>query len=250
MVDGEELTLTTTSGTTVAQALEDAGIELGELDEVSLPLNTRLESNVTITIVRVTTALVSEDFEVEYETVREDDSSLAQGTEKVETEGQNGVGTRTYTVYYRDGEEANWEMTVEAVTTQPVNEVIRVGTRTSSSSSSGGSFTPPANAAPVAPGTSRAIAAEMVAARGWSESEFACLDTLWQRESGWNHLAMNPYSGAYGIPQSLPGSKMASAGADWQTNPATQIAWGLSYISGRYGTPCGALSHSYSVGWY
>ncbi|MDK7123234.1 lytic transglycosylase, partial [Pauljensenia sp. UMB6358] len=66
----------------------------------------------------------------------------------------------------------------------------------------------------------------------------------------WNPYAANAWSGAYGIPQALPGSKMASAGADWQTNPATQITWGLGYIAGRYGTPCGALGHSNSVGWY
>ena len=70
------------------------------------------------------------------------------------------------------------------------------------------------------------------------------------RESGWNPSAQNASSGAYGIPQSLPGSKMASAGADWATNPATQIKWGLGYIQDRYGSPCGAWGHSESYGWY
>jgi hypothetical protein len=73
---------------------------------------------------------------------------------------------------------------------------------------------------------------------------------LWNKESGWRVNAYNSGSGAYGIPQALPGSKMASAGADWQTNAATQIKWGLGYIKGRYGTPCGAWGHSQSVGWY
>jgi hypothetical protein len=100
------------------------------------------------------------------------------------------------------------------------------------------------------PGSAQAIAYEMVLARGWGDGEFACLVSLWNRESGWRVNALNPSSGAYGIPQSLPGSKMASAGADWETNPATQISWGLGYISGRYGTPCGAWGHSQSVGWY
>ena len=95
----------------------------------------------------------------------------------------------------------------------------------------------------------RSIAAPLVAARGWSEGEFQCLVALWNHESGWNPYAANP-SGAYGIPQALPGSKMASAGADWQTNPATQISWGLGYIQGRYGTPCGAYSHWQSKNWY
>lgn len=100
------------------------------------------------------------------------------------------------------------------------------------------------------PGSAQAIARQMVLARGWGEDQYSCLYNLWQRESNWNVYAQNRSSGAYGIPQSLPGSKMASAGADWQTNPVTQINWGLGYISGRYGTPCGAWAQSESVGWY
>lgn len=93
------------------------------------------------------------------------------------------------------------------------------------------------------------IAADQVAARGWGDSELTCLVSLWQRESGWRVNAYNTSSGAYGIPQSLPGSKMASAGDDWQTNPATQISWGLGYITSRYGTPCGAWAHSETHNW-
>lgn len=100
------------------------------------------------------------------------------------------------------------------------------------------------------PGTAQAIAYDMVLARGWGDDQFACLVALWNRESGWRVNAYNPSSGAYGIPQSLPGNKMASAGDDWETNPATQITWGLGYIAGRYGTPCGAWDHSESRGWY
>jgi hypothetical protein len=100
------------------------------------------------------------------------------------------------------------------------------------------------------PADAQATARGMIAGYGWGEDQFGCLVALWNKESGWNYQAHNRSSGAYGIPQSLPGSKMASAGADWQTNPATQIAWGLGYISGRYGSPCGAWGHSQSVGWY
>lgn len=109
-------------------------------------------------------------------------------------------------------------------------------------------------AAPVAgipdPGSAQAIGYELVMARGWGEDQYACLVSLFNRESHWNVYAGNPVSGAYGIPQALPGSKMASAGADWQTNPRTQITWGLGYIAGRYGTPCGAWGHSQAKGWY
>ena len=103
--------------------------------------------------------------------------------------------------------------------------------------------------APAASGNPRAIAQAMLNARGQG-SQFSCLDQLWNRESGWSLTASNASSGAYGIPQSLPGSKMASAGADWQTNAATQITWGLSYIADRYGSPCAAWGHSQSSGWY
>ncbi|AXH97338.1 aggregation-promoting factor C-terminal-like domain-containing protein [Ornithinimicrobium avium] len=104
--------------------------------------------------------------------------------------------------------------------------------------------------APVSSGDARSIARSMLGSYGWGDDQWGCLDSLWMRESGWNHTAMNASSGAYGIPQSLPGNKMATVGADWQTNPATQIQWGLGYISGRYGSPCGAWAHSESVGWY
>jgi murein DD-endopeptidase MepM/ murein hydrolase activator NlpD len=96
----------------------------------------------------------------------------------------------------------------------------------------------------------RSVGRIMAAERGWGEKEFNCLNLLWNRESQWNWAADNPSSSAYGIPQALPGSKMASAGADWRTNPVTQIKWGLDYIADRYGTPCAAWGHSESVGWY
>ena len=115
----------------------------------------------------------------------------------------------------------------------------------SSGSSSSSYPTGPAN-----PTGAQAIARDMLAARGWGADQFGCLVSLWDRESGWNVYAQNPSSGAYGIPQALPGSKMGSAGSDWQTNAATQIAWGLGYIADRYGSPCGAWSHSESAGWY
>jgi hypothetical protein len=96
----------------------------------------------------------------------------------------------------------------------------------------------------------RDLARAMLSQRGWGSGQFRCLDSLWQRESGWNRHAQNRSSGAYGIPQALPGSKMASAGADWRTNPVTQIRWGLQYIRASYGSPCAAWGHSQSHGWY
>jgi hypothetical protein len=105
----------------------------------------------------------------------------------------------------------------------------------------------PAAAAPS--GSAQQIAAAMLGSFGWSSSQFSCLDPLWQRESGWSVTAANP-DGAYGIPQALPGAKMASAGPDWQTDAATQIRWGLEYIKSMYGSPCGAWDHELATGWY
>ena len=96
----------------------------------------------------------------------------------------------------------------------------------------------------------KAIGCTMTLDAGWDMDEVGCLVSLWDRESGWDESAYNEGSGAYGIPQSLPGDKMAANGDDWETNPATQIAWGLDYIEGRYDSPCGAWSHSESNGWY
>ncbi len=99
-------------------------------------------------------------------------------------------------------------------------------------------------------GNPQQIAESMLSSFGWSSSQFSCLQPLWNAESGWNISASNPSSGAYGIPQALPGGKMASAGSDWQTDAATQIRWGLGYIQSVYGSPCGAWSHEQAYGWY
>ena len=85
---------------------------------------------------------------------------------------------------------------------------------------------------------------------GMSPSDFGCIDAIWTQESGWNVHADNPTSSAYGIPQALPGSKMSSAGPDWENNPVTQIKWGLGYIKERYGSACGAAGYKRSHGTY
>jgi hypothetical protein len=101
------------------------------------------------------------------------------------------------------------------------------------------------------PDGARATARTLMAGQyGWGDGEFSCLDSLWTKESNWNYQAYNADGGATGIPQALPGDKMATFGSDWQTNAATQIAWGLDYISRAYGSPCSAWGHSQSMNWY
>jgi hypothetical protein len=96
----------------------------------------------------------------------------------------------------------------------------------------------------------RTLAKALMPLFGMSTSDFSCVDSIWSQESGWNVHADNPYSSAYGIPQALPGSKMASAGPDWQNSAETQIKWGLGYIKSRYGSPCAAWSFKRAHGWY
>jgi hypothetical protein len=121
------------------------------------------------------------------------------------------------------------------------------GTPASSGGTSGGA---PTVSAPLPdPGSAEATAKSLLPAYGFSTDQYGCLYDLWMAESGWRYNAENA-SGAYGIPQALPGSKMATAGADWQTNPTTQIKWGLGYIKGSYGTPCTAWAHEQNYGWY
>jgi hypothetical protein len=99
-------------------------------------------------------------------------------------------------------------------------------------------------------GSPEQIAAAMLSQYGWSSGQMSCLQPLWDRESGWSVSAYNASSGAYGIPQALPGYKMASVGSDWQTSAYTQIKWGLGYITDVYGSPCGAWAHEVADGWY
>ena len=100
------------------------------------------------------------------------------------------------------------------------------------------------------PGTAKAFAYDYVTKLGWNQAQYSCLVSLWTRESQWKVNAYNSSSGAYGIPQALPGIKMATIASDWQTNPETQIKWGVNYIVRRYVTACSALAHSDEFRWY
>lgn len=239
-VDGTTTDLTT-SAPTVREALREAGLVLGPHDQLSVGLDAAPVDGLMVVVTRVATVVRTETRTHPFETVREDDGGLVKGREVVAAKGRDGLSSVTYEAYEVAGVEVGRTVLAETMLQAPVNRVVRVGTSTGPDLS---------NVAPVEPGTSRAIALEQVLARGWSQDEFACLDALWSKESGWRVNAHNARSGAYGIPQAMPGSKMASVGADWMTNPATQITWGLGYIEGRYGTPCGAWAKSQSSGWY
>ena len=101
------------------------------------------------------------------------------------------------------------------------------------------------------PDGARAVAREIAQSKyGWGSFQFACLNKLWTKESNWRYKARNKSSGAHGIPQALPATKMESIGTDWRTNPVTQISWGLRYIEVRYETPCKAYKKFQRSNWY
>lgn len=189
--------------------------------------------------------IVKEQIEIPFETITKEATSNEEGekTNRVVQQGKNGIKEITYKVKYQNDIEIERTVISEVVIQEPVNKIIQVVVRTVSSR-----YSAPAVYGSVA--EYQAYARQRCAAYGWSENDFYALVTLWNRESGWNPNAHNRYSGAHGIPQALPGSKMGAYGSDWATNYQTQINWGLNYIKGRYGNPSAALAHSNSRGWY
>ena len=235
-VDGSVLPLRTTRST-VRDVLAEVEISLGKQDRTSVPLGAAAVDGMVVVVNRGETASDIVTEVIPFETERIESDELPKGHETVRTRGVPGERVTTYEVHTLDGAEVERTVVDRSVTVEPVTEVVVVGTLDVSQVQTD-------------PGSAKALGRAMAAERGWGDDQFVCLDKLWTKESNWRWNAENPSSGAYGIPQSLPGSKMATAGSDWRTNPATQIEWGLGYIAGRYGTPCSAWNHSMSVGWY
>lgn len=225
---------------TVRGALKQIGLVLNEGDQVSVPLDATAVDGLVVLVTRAAQSGDTATEAVPFTEVEVPDPTLSKGTRRVKVAGRAGQQVVTYATKVVGGAVVSRTPIATKITVEPVTQVIRVGTMA----------VPSLANVVVAPGSAQDIGRQLAAARGWGDSEFACLLTLWDHESGWRVNASNASSGAYGIPQALPGSKMASVGADWQTNPATQITWGLNYIAGRYGTPCGALGHWQSSGWY
>ncbi|MCL2782869.1 MAG: ubiquitin-like domain-containing protein [Propionibacteriaceae bacterium] len=238
--DGSTL-FTQTSADNVAELLTERGLVVGSIDRVTPSPSTPLTDDMNIVVQRVQTIKATATIELDYPTNQVKTSTLTKGQTNVTTPGVKGSADQVWEVTMVDGVEESRALVSQTTTKEPVTEVVEVGTRTIAKS------VPVPN---VTPGSAQDIARQMLPEFGFGDDQFGCLVNLWNHESGWRVNAQNKSSGAYGIPQSLPGSKMASAGADWRTNPATQIRWGLGYIKGRYGTPCGAWGHFQSIGWY
>jgi len=193
----------------------------------------------------ITEKIVVERIEIPFETItKEATGTGSEVRNQVVQEGKNGIKEITYKVKYQNDVEIEKTVLSEVVVQEPVNKIVQVQKVTSRSS------TERVSLATGTAGEAQAYARQRCADYGWSETDFNCLVKLWNRESKWNVSAYNRSSGAYGIPQALPASKMASAGSDYKTNYKTQINWGLSYIKSRYGSPTSAWNHSQQRGWY
>ena len=196
----------------------------------------------------LTNSVATEVEEVAFTSSVTEDATIAAGTDIVKQTGEVGSAEVTYAVRLIDGKEVSRSEIGRTVVTESVAEVLVRGT---------GDPNNIAIALATAEGKTGTKSGNKAYAKlwinqefGWGEKQFSCLETLWFRESNWNHKATNPSSGAYGIPQSLPGRKMATFGDDWRTNPVTQIKWGADYIEKRYDTPCDALDFFYDRNWY
>lgn len=248
-INGQNKVVLGNDFTDVRSVLRTGNITLQPDDMVTPALNEPVSEKTVITIERADAQVKTENSDIPFNTIEEKTDSLPTGTTRVKTEGRNGVMETTSLITAAGRKHLTSNVFASFVKQAPVDKVVLVGTGRAGTSDSTPA-NPTISSSTTAPvGDSQAIAHDLVLSRGWGEGEFTCLVQLWNRESGWRTNASNP-SGAYGIPQALPGSKMGSAGPDWQNNPRTQILWGLGYIQGRYASPCGAWSHSQSTGWY
>lgn len=274
-IDGATHELTTTAPTLHA-ALAEAGIVLGWDDLVSHELAAAPPAGARVSVARGETSYLTEQVHTPFEVEERTTAELAAGERRVAREGVDGLALVTYRVRSVGEEEVARERVLEAVGTEPVSQIVEIGTRTAvvapatgatgtstgqgagSSGGSGAGASRPTGSAVASTEGNRALGRELMLERGFAAEEWSCLEALWTRESNWNHLAANPTSSARGIPQAM---MSAHFGASWRdpsntaaqqylSDPATQIRWGLDYIAGRYTTPCAAWGHSQAKGWY
>lgn len=228
-----------TTKTKVGEVLGEKAIVVAEGDIVEPAVDQTVVTGATVKIIKVGLQTVTTDEPIAFaeETVK--DENQLKSYVKVEREGVVGLKRNTFTVTTNNGVEVSRVKSSEVVVTQPVSSKVIRGSKVPT----------PVAPAPLA-GNVSAQKQELMAAVGISPSDYAYVDFIMIKESGWNAGAVNPSSGAYGICQSLPGSKMASAGADWQTNAVTQMRWCNSYAQGRYGGWANAYNAWRSKNWW
>jgi len=231
-----------TTDVTVGQLIHDLGISLYGKDSVDPPQSTELVDNMVVTVHKRISATIVSTQVIPFGTTVHKTASLPSNQTVVVSKGQNGLEMITWGVVYENGKIIGRTRLSGRVVKAPVNQVVNQGTAPVAVPS--GVMATPAQA--------QQIALDMLYPMypgSEANTQFGCLAQIYDHESGWRVNAGNP-DGAYGIPQALPGYKMASAGADWQTDAKTQITWGLNYIVGRYGSPCAAWSYWQGHGYY
>ena len=219
-----------TQANTIAEFLAEKKIKLGNQDGVSKNQNEKIQEGDHFEIWRNGKQTLTVEEEIPFETEKIQDASKDVSFREVKTAGENGKKTVTYDVEMRDGVEIARTKITEVEIRAAKKQVEVIGTKVRV----------------IVPGEHQALMSQA----DISASDFESAEWLIAKESGWRINASNSSSGAYGLPQALPGSKMASAGADWQTNPVTQLRWMNGYVMGRYGSWANAVAHSKSKGWY
>ncbi len=212
----------------------EAGIDIYDGDKIDFVPNTNFLEAGIANVYKITrnggrTITIEEEIPFGEQTVR--DYSLARGNSEVRQLGEIGRKEVVYEVFYIDGVETERKLVSETITKEPVDRIVAIGAKQS-----------------IRP--EQETCASWAREAGVSETDLSAALQLIYRESGCRVDAENASTGAYGIPQALPGTKMAAAGSDWQTNPVTQIRWMVSYVTNRYGGWQGALNHSDTYGWY
>jgi uncharacterized protein YabE (DUF348 family) len=224
-----------TQGETVREMLAQKDVKLAKNDMLSVPENTPMTAGMTVELWREGKQTVTEEVEVPFETEKIQDADRELGYKEVKTPGIAGKRTVSYEIEMKNGQEVSRKEIQSVTTKESVKQVEVIGAKLPT---------------PLNPTEAQALGHQMMLGYGFGEDQWPCLYNLWMRESGWKTTAGNQSSGAYGIPQALPASKMAVVGPDYLTDAATQITWGLGYVKGRYGTPCGAWSSFQAKGWY
>lgn len=223
-----------TQSKTVGDLMKEKNIQTSSSDVIAPSADTPLRPDMKITITRQGQQIATVEEEIPAPIEYIDDPNVLRGTNVDKEPGSVGKKVVTYEIKTENGAEVSRNKLQEIITIQPQRKLVARGVKIVISN----------------PSENVKIGEQLAAERGWTGEQWYCLYQLWQKESGWNTTSGNPSTGAYGIPQALPGSKMGSVGSDWATNPATQITWGMGYISGRYSSPCGAWSTSQARGWY
>ena len=239
-INGKSRVVPGANFTDVKSVLDAGDITLEPEDTVSPSLTTKVDEKTVITIQRAGASVEVSDTAIGFNVVKKETSSLPEDQEKVETEGEEGVMETTNLVTKSGDTVVSSNMISSYVKKAPVDKVILVGTGSTSSSSSNASAS---IGTTVPAGEMQQWAHDYLLSNGYTEADFTATVYIITHESGWSVTATNPSSGAYGLPQALPGSKMVSEGADWATNYQTQLKWFWGYCAQRYGSIQGAYSY-------